>query len=121
MPKFGKRSQKHLGTLDTDLQLILNEAIKYVDFSILCGFRDEEEQNKAFNGGYSKLKFPKSKHNKLPSLAVDVAPYPIDWNDAKRFYFLSGTIMVVAQQLEIKLIWGGHWQSFKDLPHFELV
>jgi len=26
----------------------------------------------------------------MPSDAVDVAPYPIDWNDKERFYYFAG-------------------------------
>ena len=42
---------------------------------IVCGHRNKEDQNKAFAEGKSKLKWPKGKHNKLPSQAVDAAPY----------------------------------------------
>ena len=37
MPKFGKSSTKKLETVHQDLQDILNEAIKYVDFGITEG------------------------------------------------------------------------------------
>ncbi len=56
----------------------------------------------------------------MPSLAVDLAPYPIDWNDLKRFHELAGRILEVAALLDIPLTWGGHWHSFKDYPHYEL-
>jgi hypothetical protein len=49
-----------------------------IDFKILCGHREEKEQNEAFNKGNSKLKWPQSKHNSLPSLAVDIAPFPVN-------------------------------------------
>lgn len=68
-------------------------------------------------------------HNKTPSLAVDVAPWPIDWNDKNRFYHFAGRVQGIAQMFNIKIRWGGDWdsdndlkdQNFYDLPHFELV
>ena len=74
MYKFGSASQARLETCHPDIQEILNEAIKIVDFSVLEGTRSEEKQNDLFHKGMSKVKYPNSKHNHRPSLAVDVAP-----------------------------------------------
>jgi peptidoglycan L-alanyl-D-glutamate endopeptidase CwlK len=74
MPTFGKDSELKLQKLHPDLQKILIHLIKIYDFKILETYRNEEDQNKAFNEGKSKLKYPQSKHNKIPSLAVDIAP-----------------------------------------------
>ena len=62
-------------------------------------------------------------------MAVDIAPYEIDWENAKRFYLLAGMMFQAANDLGIKIRWGGDWdmdwdhadQRFIDLPHFELV
>jgi len=129
MASFGKVSKERLATLDPRLQEILVEAIKYYDFAILCGHRDERAQNTAYNTNKSKLKWDKSKHNKFPSKAFDIAPYPIDWEDLDRFYFLAGIIFMIAKQKNIKIRWGRNWsmswqfenQKFDDYPHFELV
>lgn len=129
MPSFSKSSKKQLETCHPILQEILNEVIKYVDFKILEGHRTEELQNLYYEQGKSKLKFPNSKHNKLPSLAVDIAPWPIDWNDKTRFYFLAGVVKGIASAKGYKIRHGGDWdsdndfkdQTFFDLPHFELV
>ena len=75
MPSFSKTSLKRLETCHTHLQLIANEAIKYTDFSIVTGERTKEEQDDLFYRGFSKVKYPNSKHNTSPSLAVDIAPY----------------------------------------------
>ena len=128
MPKFGKRSKAKLETCHPDLQRLFNEVIKHFDCSILQGERGEEEQNEYYRTGKSKLKFPQSKHNSSPSLAVDVAPYPIDWNDKHRFYYFAGFVKGIAASMGITLRWGGDWdgdndlndQTFFDLPHFEL-
>ena len=119
--KFGKISAKRKSECHIDLQKVLDMAIKEYDFTILCGHRGEAEQNKAFKEGNSKLKFPNSKHNKSPSLAVDIAPYPIDWNNIDRFRELSIIIKRCAKEAGIKITWGGDWRTFKDYPHYELA
>lgn len=129
MYSFGKLSTQKLETLHPDLQWILNEAIKIYDFAIICGHRNEEDQNKAFKEGNSRLKWPQSKHNQNPSIAVDIAPYPIDWENRDRFIFLAGIIYCISLQLGVEIRFGGNWsmswqfekQKFNDLVHFELV
>ena len=58
MPKFSKRSLENLRTCHQDIQAVLNEAIKYVDFSVTCGHRGQYEQDKAFVEGKSKIRWP---------------------------------------------------------------
>lgn len=120
MPGFSDRSLEHLATLDPRLQAVLEKAIRRYDFAIICGHRGKDDQDKAVREGRSKLKFPLSKHNQLPSLAVDVAPYPIDWKDIGRFKDLACVILETACRESIPLAWGGNWKSFKDYPHFEI-
>lgn len=134
MPKFGKRSRQALDTCHKDLQKLFSEVIKHYDCSILCGTRSEKDQNKAYYDGRSKLKFPRSKHNSDPSIAVDVVPYftnrpHIRWDDKNKFYEFAGFVQGVASILDIEVRWGGNWdgddelqdQTFFDLPHFELL
>lgn len=121
MPSFGQRSKDNLAQCDQQLQDVLNEAIKYFDFSVICGHRDREAQDRAYNEGNSTLKWPNSKHNSYPSRAVDVVPYPGGFsNDNATFYLLATYILRAASLLGIRVTWGGHWRSLKDLPHFEL-
>ena len=128
MPKFGRSSRKQLSTCDEDLQALFEEVVRYFDCSVLEGHRGEEKQNKAFKEGKSKLPFPKGHHNSLPSTAVDVVPYPIDWKDRERMSYFAGFVKGVASQMGIPIRWGGDWNSdnnlkdnkFDDLPHFEL-
>lgn len=129
MPSLSKKSKAILETCHSDIQRVMNEAIKYFDFTVLEGHRGEAAQNAAFAAGKSKLKYPFGKHNNLPSLAVDIAPYPIDWKNRERFIYLAGVVMGIASQMNIKLRWGGDWNGdtevadnkFDDLPHFELL
>lgn len=128
MPKFSDFSKANLATCHPDLQCIFNRVIEHVDCRVLQGHRGQEEQDRLFQEGKSKLMFPASKHNNRPALAVDVVPYPIDWKNWRRFDFLSGVVWGIAGEMGIQIRWGGDWdrdlefndQTFHDLPHFEL-
>ena len=128
MPHFGKTSKKRLSTCDDRLQEIFNEVIKYVDCSVLEGHREKDRQNKLFKEGKTKVKYPDGRHNRQPSSAVDVTPYPVDWKDRERQTLFAGFVIGVASQMGINLRWGGDWDQdfqvvdnrFDDFPHFEL-
>ena len=128
MPKFSRKSKERLATCDERLQKVFNEVIKYADCSVLEGHRSEERQNKLYEEGKTKVKYPKGRHNASPSLAVDVAPYPIDWDDRERFTLFAGFVIGVARGMGITLRWGGDWNmnfevndnKFDDFPHFEV-
>ena len=129
MYSYSKKSRDRLDTCDERLQDIFNILIDYMDVSILEGHRGEEVQNNYYDEGKSKLRYPDSKHNKSPSLAVDVAPYPIDWEDRERFVYMAGMVKGIAVAMNIDIRWGGDFnrnndltdESFLDLVHFELV
>ena len=91
------------------------------------------------------------------SYAIDIVPYPISWGDAEekallkainerdakalktmmkeyklvfaRFYHFAGYVKGIADEMDIKIRWGGDWdsdnefddQTFHDLPHFEYI
>jgi|TARA_R110000787_G_scaffold10038_2_gene34469 peptidoglycan LD-endopeptidase CwlK len=128
MPRFGSRSINRLKTCDQKLQELFYEVVKHFDCSIIEGNRGEERQNKAYADGKSKVKYPNGKHNKFPSVAVDVAPYPIDWSDRDRFHYFGGFVLGVAKQMGMNIRWGGDWNQdtetkdnkFDDLVHFEI-
>lgn len=102
---------------------------QHFECTVLEGHRGQEAQEEAVRTGRSKVSYPNGKHNSLPSKAVDVAPYPIDWKDEKRFCYFAGVVVEKARAMGITLRWGGDWnrntdlkdQSFHDLPHFEIV
>ena len=121
MPRFSRLSEERLATCEMPLQELFHFVIQHVDCSILEGHRGEERQTEAYHSGHSKLKWPNSKHNKNPSRAVDVAPYPIDWDDIMRFREFGHYVKGVADVLGIKIRWGGDFPTWKDYPHFELV
>lgn len=131
MPKFGKRSRDRLKGVDSKLINVLNEVVKNFDITVIEGLRSQERQNELVEQGKSKTKF--GKH--VQGRAVDIAPYPIDWNARDDFHYLGGWVLAVAAKMGVKVRWGGDWNasslfkgqrttkdnSFDDLVHFELL
>ena len=126
---YGKLSTRRLKSCHEQLQRLMYALAEDWNISIICGHRTEEEQNKAVADGASKTPFPKSKHNTYPSIALDAALYPIDWNDTGRHYMFVGMVKQKAKDLGINIRCGADWdsdnntddQTFNDLVHFELV
>lgn len=129
MPTFGKISKQRLVGVSLDLRAILDEAIKYTDFSVIWGHRDMQAQNEAFSDGRSHKRWPTSKHNAWPSHAVDIVPYPGGYDSSiKEFYEMATYIYQAASQEQTPIRWGGHWKNYtgkgeldRDWSHFELV
>jgi len=140
MPKFGESSMKALNTANKELRDLFLEVVKTYDCSVLCGFRGQEDQDKAVASSKSKTLWPNSKHNTYPSIAVDVVPYPTIWpapnqsineivKNTGRFYQFIGYVRRTAEQMGIKIRCGADWdgdfeikdQNWDDLPHFELI
>ena len=130
MPRFGKRSKQRLKGVDSRLINVLNEVVKYFDITVIEGIRSQERQNELVAQGKSKTKFGKHVQGK----AVDIAPYPIDWNARDDFHYLGGFVLGVASKMGIDVRWGGDWSdsslsknarttkdnNFDDLVHFEI-
>lgn len=114
-------SQAKLNTCHSDLILLINEVAKTEQCAVICGHRGKAEQEKAYNSGTSKARWGQSKHNSKPSLAVDVVPLPLDWNDIPAFERLGEAVMKKADELNIKIKWGKNFKGLVDYPHFELV
>ena len=129
MPGFSPRSWEILETCNLQLQTLFQEVVETFDCTIISGARCQEEQDELFRRGLSDFPFPNSKHNNHPSLAVDVYPYPINWQDRERMTYFAGFVMGKADSLGYKLRWGGDWNKdwqvrdnvFDDLGHFELI
>ena len=131
MPSFGRTSNERLKTVHWKLLMIAEDAIQITDFTVLEGYRNPTRQNILFDQGLSKARGGWSEHNVFPSRAIDVAPWPIDWDDTERFVKLAGVFEAVAFNLGLsdELIWGGDWNSnnrlteetFRDYGHFELI
>lgn len=131
--KFSSTSLRRLSLVHPHLRNICHHVIKYHDITVTYGLRTLAEQSKLYDEGLSKTM--NSKHLKQQdgwAWAVDLAPYPIDWNDTKRFYWLAGMMKVIGEHIlptGWELRWGGNWdmdedlndQTFMDLGHYELI
>lgn len=135
MPKFGKQSLDRLATCDERIQKVMNEAIKHYDFTVLYGYRTPAEQFELFKQGRTLTngvwkvtgktvtnldgKTKMSNHNSNPSKAIDIAPYPIDWNNIQRFLDMAKVVKEAAKTVGVEITYGGDWKM-KDYPHFEV-
>ena len=129
--KFGRDSKLRFRELCPQLQEVFEVAIKYYDFKIIEGYRGKVEQNAAFESGASRVKWPDSYHNRKPSRAADIYPWPIENVKTKEYEdrcrYMAGHIMAVAQMLGYRVKWGGDWdqdlkhndQKLNDLVHFQ--
>lgn len=148
MPAFGRTSRNRLATCHPDMQDVLNEAIKWVDFSIVEGHRPVEKQFEYFQRGRecrdghwvvtdkSKVitnidgKMKKGTHNYTPSFGVDIVPWTgkYDYKDTQRFRNIVYFIIGIGLSMGVKLRSGCDWdtdfynndQRLHDLPHLEL-
>lgn len=144
MPQYSQESANKLAGCHDDLVMLFSQVIKYYDVTILYGHRTPQEQYELYKKGretegdivtYKDGYNNKSKHNFVPSLAVDAVTYPINWGDYKSHYYLGGLVMGIYHRLKreglIKneIRWGGNWdrdddlhdQNFNDLFHFEII
>lgn len=89
----------------------------YPEAHVSCAFRGENEQNEAFERGFSRARWPDSKHNKTPAKAIDFF-YQDKFGkgiwDAKWFKM----VLDEASRM-FGLMWGGRWNR-PDFPHVEM-
>ena len=129
MPSFSDKSISKLAHCDARLQRVFHEVVRNFDCTILEGHRDKERQNRMVEEGKSQVRWPDGKHNTVPSMAVDVTPYPVVWDDRERQTLFAGFVLATAKAMDIDLRWGGDWDrdtevrdnTFDDLVHFEIV
>ena len=122
MPKLTAPAQKRLNAAHPLLIKLFTACLAdpmCPRFTVLDSQRDRQAQERAFSLGHSKAHFGQSAHNWTPALALDVVPYPIDWDDLPRFKVLGAFVEAKARQMGIPLVWGGRWR-FKDYPHYQL-
>lgn len=122
MPEFSSRSKERLSTCEPRLQVLFNRVITKTDCTIICGHRNQEDQDKAFHDGFSLVRWPNGKHNADPSHAVDVMPCPVDWEDIKKLEAFAIVVKETIAELGLQDVieWGGDWLKFIDRPHWEI-
>ena len=140
MYRFGKRSSDKLATCHPALVAVCQRALERspYDFSIVHGWRGEDQQNALFDSGASSVRWPDSQHNNTDdngrplSLAIDFAPYingSIPWNETHVFAVIAGCLFSAAEELDATLRWGGDWDGdgntrehkLQDWGHMEIV
>jgi len=116
--KLGSRSLQRLSGVHPDMVAVVSRAIELteVDFAVIEGIRHISRQRELLKAGKSTTL--NSRH--LTGHAVDMVPYPVDWEDLERFELMAKAMKSAAKELDISIVWGGDWKSFYDAPHFEL-
>jgi peptidoglycan LD-endopeptidase CwlK len=114
------RSLEKMRGVHPDLIQVVKLAITLttVDFAVTEGLRTLERQKELYNKGASRTL--KSRH--LTGHAVDLVAYigtEVRW-DWPLFHKLADAMKAAAKELNVAIVWGGDWTSFRDGPHFEL-
>ncbi|KQM92241.1 endolysin [Sphingomonas sp. Leaf22] len=155
---LGQRSLARLAGVHPDLVRVVKRAAAMADarddFTVLEGVRTKEQCYVNYGKGRTEAeckaaKVPvnyaapragkvtwlgnplASKHYPRPdgySHAVDLAPFPIDWNDLKRFDRVAALMLDAAKAEGVAIRWGADWdrdgkpreRGETDSPHFEL-
>lgn len=126
MAKFilGDRSTKNLKGVHPKLVEVVKRALELspVDFTVIEGVRSHERQKELFAQGFTKTLNSKHFINSKTGFghAVDIVPLPVDWNNPKPFILVAEAMKKAADELGVKITWGGSWRTFKDLPHYQL-
>ncbi len=118
--EFSKRSNDRLVGVHPDLQRVMRRAISQspVDFVITEGVRSKAKQAQLVAAGASQTL--NSRH--LTGHAVDVAAFvgkDVRW-DWPLYVQIAKVVKAVADEINVPIVWGGDWKSFRDGPHFEL-
>lgn len=142
--KLSERSLKSLKGVNPSLVKVVERAIELTeqDFLVLEGVRSKEQCYINYGKGrtaaqcsakgvptkYAQPNLSKvtwlnnplaSKH--VTGKAVDIVPYPIDWEDINKFKKINEAMQAAAKELGVKLSYGGDWTKKKDYPHWELA
>lgn len=132
--QLGAKSLAKLAGVDERLVRVVKRAIHLTtqDFSVLEGVRTVARQKELYAQGRTKPG-PKvtwtmrSKH--IEGKAVDLVPYPLDWNTAAKFDAIYEAMMKAASELGVSIRSGMDWdrdgkkreaKEF-DSPHYELA
>ena len=127
MFKLSRRSNRHLKDVHPDLVKVVRRALEItkIDFGIpfTGGYRTTEQQNALFKSGKSQLDgYNRSSRHQFGE-AVDVFAYvdgAASW-DEDHLTHVATAMLAAASELGVKIRWGGHWRSFVDMPHFEVI
>ncbi len=120
----------NLENVHPDLVTLVRDVSQFCPIRVLCGYRDQAAQNQAVKNGNSKTPWPTSKHNSVPSLAIDLCIEPYNPDDALQCLYLNAFVMGFGIARGLKLRSGADWTgkfspstspSPKDYFHIELL
>ena len=117
---LGVRSKTKLKGVHPDLVKVVERALKFstIDFAVLEGLRTLERQKILVSSGASQTM--NSRH--LTGHAVDLGAWVDDeirW-DWPLYAQINDAMRKASIELNIPVVWGGGWKTFRDGPHFEL-
>ena len=148
---LSQKSLDKMNGVDERLQRVVKRAIQLTkqDFMVLEGVRTKQQCMINYGKGrtiaqcvakgvpaqYANPRAAKvtwlndpfaSKH--VSGKAVDLVPYPVDWNDLKKFDTIAQAMLQAAKELGISIRWGADWDADgkprergeSDSPHFEI-
>ena len=148
---LSQRSLDRLVGVDERLQRVVKRAIELSkqDFMVLEGVRTRQQCMTNYGKGrtiaqcvakgvpaqYANPNAAKvtwlnnpfaSKH--VSGKAVDLVPYPVDWDDLKKFDTIAQAMLQAAKELGVPVRWGADWDNDgkprergeSDSPHFEI-
>lgn len=131
--KLGKTSLARLQGVDETLVNVVKRAIEIseVDFTVMEGVRTLERQRELYAQGRTapgKIVTWTMKSRHIEGKAVDLVPYPLDWNDIEKFNKIKDAMFQAARELDVNLRWGADWdgdgnyreKGEYDSPHFEI-
>lgn len=140
---LSKRSLNSIANVDSRLAAVAKRAIEITeqDFVIIEGERSREQMMINYGKGRTAAqiarkgipaKYARPNDRKVTWLndpfasnhakgkAIDVVPYPVDWDDLNKFRAIATAFKAAAKELGVPLEWGGDWKKTKDYPHFEV-
>lgn len=124
MASFGSTSRKRMEGVNPLLISLFEEVVKEHDCTVLeyGGKRTMEEQAELVAKGASHT----MQSNHLTGNALDIMPYPVDWQDKERLLAFATYVLAKAIEMGIKVRWGGlfklkNGKPFFDGPHWELA
>lgn len=151
---LGTKSKSMLAGVHPDLVRVVERAIELTaqDFMVLEGVRTEKRQRELYGQGRTAKELAavkidpalakpgmdrvtwtlKSNHFKQADgygHAVDLVPYPVDWNTLSKFDAIADAMMKAADELGVSIRHGADWdmdgkrreRGESDNPHFELA
>lgn len=135
---LGAQSRARLKGVHPQLVRIVERAIELSkqDFMVLEGVRTPQRQKELYAQGRTKpgkvVTWTLTSNHFVKAdgfgHAVDLCPFPVDWNTASKFDAIGAAMVAASKELGVKIRWGKDWnqngrpgeKGETDSPHFEL-